>query len=489
MKGIMVQGTASNVGKSLVVTAICRWLTNQGYRVAPFKSQNMSNNSYVTEAGTEIGRAQGVQAEACKTIALPEMNPILLKPKNDQTSEVICLGKSVESCSGKEYRTYFYEAGKKVIEESLAQLEKHFDFIVIEGAGSPVEVNLNDRELVNMAVADIADMPVILVADIDRGGVFASIVGTLQLLPEADRRRVKGIIINKFRGDPELFNDGVDWLERYTGIPVLGVLPYTDHEIEAEDSLSIRENKVSSAANPLDIAVVVFPYLSNFTDVDPFYQEEDVSIRYVSRKEELGRPDAVILPGTRSTVDDLEEIRNRGIEEKLLAYIREGGTVAGICGGYQVLTEQFIEGDKVMSGMGIFPITTIFQEAKKTRRIKGTVHSRSGFPSSKVEGYEIHHGDMKSEKGDLIPLFYLENEEEGAVLDGGRIIGTHLHHVFHNEQFRKEWLNRIRIKKDLPIPAAALPKKDPYDQLAEMFESEVDTDTIFSLVNNEEFPK
>ncbi|ARI78558.1 cobyric acid synthase [Halobacillus mangrovi] len=484
MKGIMIQGTASNVGKSLVVTAICRWLTNKGYCVAPFKSQNMSNNSYVTEFGTEIGRAQGVQAEACKTIAVPEMNPILLKPKNDQTSEVICLGKSIEAFSGSGYRTHFYETGKQAIAESLALLEKQFDFTIIEGAGSPVEVNLNDRELVNMAVADIADVPVLLVADIDRGGVFASIVGTLELLPDFHRKRVKGILINKFRGDPELFIDGVDWLEKYTGIPVLGVLPYTAHEIEAEDSLSIRADKVSSAANALDIAVVVFPYLSNFTDVDPFYQEEDVSIRYVYRKEELGAPDAVILPGTRSTIEDLEEIRNRGIEEKLLTYIRKGGTIAGVCGGYQVLTEQLIEGDKVISGMGIFPITTIFQKVKKTYRIKGVVHSKSGFPSSKVEGYEIHLGDMKRGKENLIPLFSLNNGEEGTVLDEGRIIGTHLHHVFHNEQFRTAWLNRLRVKKDIPIPTARLSKKDPYDQLAEMFESEVDTSALLNLIDD-----
>ncbi|MGI8314639.1 cobyric acid synthase [Halobacillus mangrovi] len=483
MKGLMIQGTASNVGKSLVVTAICRWLRNQGYHVAPFKSQNMSNNSYVTEAGTEIGRAQGVQAEACKAIALPEMNPILLKPKNDRTSEIICLGKSIESLSGAGYRTHFYETGKKAIIESLALLETRFDYTIIEGAGSPVEVNLNDRELVNMAVADMADVPVLLVADIDRGGVFASVVGTLKLLPEAHRKRVKGILINKFRGDPELFTDGVDWLEDYTGIPVLGVLPYTAHEIEAEDSLAIREDKVSSVDNALDIAVIVFPYLSNFTDVDPFYQEEDVSIRYVYRKEELGTPDAVILPGTRSTIEDLEEIRNRGIEDGLLDYIHKGGTVAGVCGGYQVLTNQLIEGDKVIRGMGVFPVTTLFHEVKTTQRTKGVVYSRSGFQSSVVEGYEIHLGEMREEKK-LIPLFLLENGEEGAVFDGGRIIGTHLHHVFHNKDFRTEWLNRLRLRRGLSKPGAALLRKDPYDQLAEWLESEVDTDALLNLINN-----
>ncbi|WP_281658136.1 cobyric acid synthase [Halobacillus sp. Cin3] len=485
MKGLMIQGTASNVGKSFIVTAICRWLSNQGYRAAPFKSQNMSNNSYVTDWGTEIGRAQGVQAEACRTPALPEMNPILLKPRNDQHAEVICLGKSVKTLSGSDYRAGFYEEGLQAIKQSLDKLNNSFDYIVIEGAGSPVEVNLNDRELVNMAVADLADVPVLLAADIDRGGVFASIVGTLELLPPHHRDRIKGIIINKFRGDPALFEDGRKWLEVYTGLPILGVLPHVEHHIEAEDSLSLRPPKASTVPKSLDLAVIVFPYVSNFTDVDPFYREKDVSIRYVYKKEEFGCPDAVLLPGTRSTIEDLKALRSKGLAEALTSYIHRGGTAAGICGGYQMLTRQLTDQHGSHEGLSILPMRSVFHTDKQTRKVHGEVHSSSGFGLQSVEGYEIHLGEVTAED-EVSALFSFNGHEEGAVWNDGKVIGTHLHHVFHNDGFRTDWLNRLRNAKQLPVRPEADQDGDPYDKVAEEFAAEVDTDALLRLLNGEE---
>ncbi|MFC0522736.1 cobyric acid synthase [Pontibacillus salicampi] len=488
MKGVMIQGTSSNVGKSIVVTALCRWLSNHGYKVTPFKSQNMSNNSYVTRAGTEIGRAQGVQAEASRTTAIPEMNPILLKPRNDQRAEVICLGESIHTYSGMEYRDAFYDKGKASILHSLQQLEKQFDYIIIEGAGSPVEVNLNDKELVNMSIAEMADVPVILVADIDRGGVFASIVGTLQLLSEHQRKRVKGIIINKFRGDRQLFEDGVEWIENYTGIKVLGIMPHVDHHIEAEDSLSLREKRTTPHKTKIDLAVVALPYLSNFTDIDPFYLEADVDIRYVYRQEDLGSPDALIIPGTRSTMEDLQQLRSSGLEQAIMNYIQQGGTIAGICGGYQMLSTTLVEEEKVMDGIGILPMTTYFHRKKVTRRVEGNLHPKSGFGTYSIEGFEIHLGDSKWDHWEhgFPPLFQINEKKEGVVVDNGRIIGTHLHHCFHNDTFRTSWLNRIRGENGFPIREYTVRKKDPYDEMAHIFAAHMNMNELWDIINQRE---
>ena len=341
MKGVMIQGTASDVGKSLIVTALCRMFANEGVKVVPFKSQNMSNNSYVTKDGKEIGRAQGIQAEAAKIEADVWMNPILLKPRSNQDAEIVFLGRALKTLSGRRYRETFYEKGLDVIRESLEQLEKQYELVVIEGAGSPVEINLKDRELVNMKVAELADVPVVLVADIDRGGVFASIVGTLELLDPQERQRVVGVIINKFRGDISLFEDGIQWLEKKTGIPVLGVLPYVEnHMIDAEDSLSLNNQFSNKKKGNLDIAVIHLPFISNYTDIEPFLYEEDVSIRWVKHASEFGNPDAVIIPGTKSTLHDLNTLRDSGLDLLISSHIEKGGYVVGICGGYQILCEE-----------------------------------------------------------------------------------------------------------------------------------------------------
>jgi adenosylcobyric acid synthase len=470
MNGIMIQGTASDVGKSLIVTAFCRLLANEGYAVAPFKSQNMSNNSYVTIEGKEIGRAQGAQAEAARTEASVWMNPILLKPRSDQHAEVIQFGTSYRTLSGKDYRQSYYEMGLESIALALDHLAKTYDVLVMEGAGSPVEVNLKDRELVNMKVAEMADVPVLLVADIDRGGVFASIVGTLELLEKEERARVKGILINKFRGDPALFRDGITWLEERTGIPIVGVLPYVNHRVEGEDSLSLTDRFLHKKGT-IEIAVIQLPFLSNYSDIEPF-NEEDVTVRWVQDPRELGEPDAIILPGTKSTISDLQWMKDKGFEDTLKSYVESGGNVVGICGGYQMLTDKLIDehgsdtghAGMEISGLGLISAKTTFHEVKTTIRVSG-VHAETGSP---IEGYEIHLGETLFDQP-ATPFLKIGDRAEGYYGEGGRVIGTYLHHLFHNDEWRTVWLNGLRVKKGLPeqkqINRKQL-KEKTYDDLA-----------------------
>ncbi|WP_338450772.1 cobyric acid synthase [Niallia oryzisoli] len=491
MKGFMIQGTGSDVGKSLIVTALCRMFANEGVKVAPFKSQNMSNNSYVTADGLEIGRAQGIQAEAAKTEASVWMNPILLKPRSDRSSEVVLLGKALKTLSGKGYRETFYEKGVEVIQRSLHELSKEYDFLILEGAGSPVEMNLKDRELVNMKVAAMADLPVFLAADIDRGGVFASIVGTLELFSPEERQRVKGILINKFRGDFSLFHDGVTFLEERTGIPVLGVLPYiNNHMIDREDSLSINEFRSLKKAGELEIAVIQLPYASNISDIEPFLHEEDVALRFVRDASEFGKPDAVIIPGTKSTIRDLQSLRQAGLADKIVSFAKEGGFVTGICGGYQILGKTLIDVEGTDTGeagfkedgLGLIDAVTYFQKEKKTIRAAGTYHPQTGIGEEPLEGYEIHLGDTVIADTEKRPLFLFDAErEEGYYGNGGRIIGTYLHHLFHNDGWRNIWLNRIRDNLNIPqrprVDVGSL-KEERYERLAEDMKKYIDMEQI-----------
>jgi adenosylcobyric acid synthase len=459
MKGVMIQGTASDVGKSLIVTALCRMFANDGVKVVPFKSQNMSNNSYVTKDGKEIGRAQGIQAEAAKIEATVWMNPILLKPRSNQDSEIVYLGKSLKTLSGRGYRDSFYEKGLDVIKKSLEHLSSEYELVVIEGAGSPVEINLKDRELVNMKVAELADVPVILVADIDRGGVFASIVGTLELLEPDERQRVAGIIINKFRGDISLFEDGIHWLEKKTGIPVLGVLPYVEnHMIDGEDSLSLNNQFSSRKKGNLDIAVIHLPFVSNYSDLEPFLYDEDVSIRWVKQFSDFGNPDAVIIPGTKSTINDLNTLRDRQLDILIQKHIEQGGYVVGICGGYQILGEEIIDemgsdtgiANKSVAGLGWIPARTTFYDEKETVRAAGVYHENTGLiTNGKLEGYEIHLGKTVLHQQGCSFLVLENGKEEGYYGKNGQIIGTYLHHLFHNDEWRNYWLNMIRKSKGL----------------------------------------
>jgi adenosylcobyric acid synthase len=495
MKGLMILGTASDVGKSLITTAICRLFANEGIKVAPFKSQNMSNNSYVTLDGNEIGRAQGIQAEAAKTEASVYMNPILLKPKSELQSEVVLLGKVLNTISGKSYRNTFYEKGLAVIKDSLSILSESYEVIVMEGAGSPVEINLKEKELVNMKVAEIAEVPAILVADIDRGGVFASIVGTLELLSPKERKRIKGIIINKFRGDQTLFDDGVSWIEERTGIPVLGVIPYMDHMIEGEDSLSIAERFSANGKGRIDIAVVKVPFVSNYSDLEPFLYEEDVSIRWIEKTEDFGNPDALIIPGTKSTIFDLQFLMEKGLVEVIRSYVHEGGMIVGICGGYQMLCEELVdpvgvdtgEANWAVQGLGVIPARTIFQQEKTTVRVEGKLNPLISGKEIYLEGYEIHLGVTEFLASEDITPFFIQKDgnADGYYQNNGQIIGTYLHHLFHNDGFRNYWLDKIRKRKGLPsresISLHSL-KDKRYDDLAELVKENLDWEQIKRVV-------
>lgn len=496
MKGVMIQGTSSDVGKSLIVTALCRILANEGVLVAPFKSQNMSNNSYVTKDGKEIGRAQGIQAEAAKVEPTVWMNPILLKPRSNQDSEIVYLGKAIKTLSGIGYRETFYEQGLEVIGKSLIELEKQFEVIVIEGAGSPVEINLKDRELVNMKVAELADVPVVLVADIDRGGVFASIVGTLELLEPEERQRVAGIIINKFRGDFTLFETGVQWIEEKTGIPVIGVLPYIEtHMIDGEDSLSLENQFSARKKGNIDIAVIHLPFISNYSDFEPFLYEEDVSLRWVKNKTEFGNPDAVIIPGTKSTINDLNSLKDKQLDELIKEHVKKGGYIVGICGGYQILGEELLDEagsdtgirNKLVKGLGCIPGQTIFYGEKETKRVTGEFHKDTGMQvKEKLEGYEIHLGKTIIKENGYAFLTLDDGKEEGYFSNNGQMIGTYLHHLFHNDAWRNQWLNLIRKSKGFPSqePIYISKYKDKrYDELAKQVKGCLKWDLLNNMIN------
>ncbi|WP_338781567.1 cobyric acid synthase [Metabacillus sp. FJAT-52054] len=491
MKGIMLQGTSSDAGKSLLTAALCRIFFNKGLNTAPFKSQNMSNNSYVTADGMEIGRAQGVQAEAAGQEATVYMNPILLKPSSDMQAEVVLFGKRDCVLSGMAYRTDYYQKGLQAIRTSLDELSKRHSYIIAEGAGSPAEVNLNDRELVNMKVAELAELPVILVADIERGGVFASIVGTLALLSPDDRNRVKGLIINKFRGDLELFQDGADWLEEQTGLPVLGIIPFLHgHMIEGEDSLSIASIFPEKTVYSVDIAVVHLPSISNYTDFEPFLYEKDVRIRFVAKASDFGNPDAVILPGTKSTLADLKTIQDNGLGESIKAHADAGKAVLGICGGYQMLGEKLADpygtdtgkqGESAV-GLRLLPVSTEFGMIKETTRRKGFTAENCGLGRIPVDGYEIHMGVTKSES--IYPFLEFPGGNGDAGTVSGSIIGTYMHHLFYNDSFRTAWLNRLRKAKGLK-PATELNleavKDLRYNLLAEQVEKHLDMEKLMCM--------
>ncbi|HEY3331532.1 MAG TPA: cobyric acid synthase [Capsulimonadaceae bacterium] len=493
LPGLMIQGTCSDAGKSFIVTGLCRLFSDMGYRVAPFKSQNMSNNSYVTPDCKEIGRAQGAQAEAARAIPSVYMNPILLKPMMDTRSEVVLLGEVFRPMDGWEYhRGFTMEKGLQVITTALDHLATQYDTLVIEGAGSPAEVNLNDREIVNMRVARLARVPVILIADIDRGGSFASLVGTLELVGEY-RRYIKGVIFNKFRGDISLLQDGLDWFEEYTGIPVIGVMPYLDDVlIETEDAQSPQRLAKRSGLELLDIAVIALRRVSNNTDVEPFIHELDVNVRIVRNAGEFGNPDAVIIPGTKSTLGDLEYLRTSGLDNALADYAGGGGIIFGICGGYQILGKSIddpfgVDGssDRSSLGLGLLPIATTFEQDKSVKQGTGRTVG-SPFGGISVKGYEIHLGctvvvPNAAEK----PFIDLGSHSDGYVLGDGQIIGTYVHGIFDNDSFRSAWLNRVRERASFPIRApvnTSAVKEKSFDRLAQACRDNLDIEKLLELM-------
>ncbi len=487
MKAIMIVGTTSHAGKSMMVTAICRILHRRRVRVAPFKGQNMALNSYVSPAGSEMGYAQAVQAWAAGITPSVTMNPILLKPQGNMTSQVILKGRPVGVVQASDYYEQYFDRGWQTITECLEYLTQEFDVLVCEGAGSPAEINLKHRDLTNMRVAKYLNAKTLLVVDIDRGGAFAHVVGTLQLLDPEERALIKGIIINKFRGQRSLLEPGIKWLEEYTGIPVLAVIPWIDSPFPAEDSLSLFERRTSSSQTELTIAIIRFPRIANFTDFDPLDSESSVKIKYVAPSESLGHPDAVILPGSKTTIADLQVLKQSGMANQIKNYVAAGGQVMGICGGYQMLGKMVsdpygLEGQQGdYEGLGLLPIKTIISGQKTSRqRLVSSHYPQEGLP---VEGYEIHQGRTQIlDSNDVSPLF--NDPNLGFVNHQKSIWGHYLHGVFDNSPWRRTWLNHLRKPRGLnPLPTGIANYREQreilFDVLADTVESYLDLKSIF----------
>lgn len=463
-KALAILGTASDVGKSLVAAGLGRLLYKKGIKVAPFKSQNMSLNSFVTVEGGEMGRAQVLQAQACGLTPHVDMNPILLKPEADNRSQVVVQGKVWGTHDAKGYfgcRPDLF----RFVQESYAKLVSQFEVILIEGAGSAAEVNLRDRDLVNWPVVEMADADVILVADIDRGGVFAQILGTLDLLEAHERQRVVGVIVNKFRGDQRLFDDGVQILEKRAGVPVLGVLPFLRHlELDQEDSVTLDHQNVKPfSAKTVNIAVVLLPHMSNFTDFNAIAAEEDVALHFIKHPEDLDRADVVILPGTKNTIADLQYLSERGFRATLQSLGKENTKeMVGICGGFQMLGKGVAdphgmeEGGEI-PGFGLLDMVSELLPNKRTLQVTAHPEFLSGTSECHVRGYEIHMGI--THRFSSSPCFTIEKRKaeaqsesssDGAISTSGLVWGTYIHGVFDEPGFRRAWLNRIRQRKGWP---------------------------------------
>lgn len=488
MKAIMVVGTTSHAGKSLLVAALCRILSRNGWRVAPFKGQNMALNSYVTANGGEIGYAQALQAWAAGISPLVEMNPILLKPQGDMTSQVIIKGRAVANVKASQYYEQFFEPGWQAIQESLEFLSQEFDLLICEGAGSPAEINLKHRDLTNMRVAKYLNAKTLLVVDIDRGGAFAHIVGTLELLEPEERALIKGIVINKFRGQRSILQPGITWLEERTNIPVAGVIPWIDEVFPAEDSLSLLERNYNKAKTDINISVIRLPRISNFTDFDPLESEASVTVKYISPKDSLGYPDAVIIPGSKTTISDLIVLRESGMAEAIQNYIAAGGTVMGICGGFQMLGQVLIDADGLegdigqCDGLGLLPLKTLIGPTKIARQRTATSnYPQIGLP---VSGYEIHQGRTHLLKTDIAqPLF--DDPNLGFVNHAQSVWGTYLHGIFDNGAWRRSWLNHLRQQRGLQALPTGIPnyreqREILLDALADTIESHLDLREVLS---------
>lgn len=504
-RALAILGTGSDVGKSLVTAGLCRLLHRAGVGVAPFKAQNMSLNSFVTMDGGEMGRAQVLQAQACGLDPHVDMNPILLKPEADAKSQVIVQGKVWRTQNARDYfarKSQLFE----FVKASYDRLSKQYDVMVIEGAGSAAEMNLRDRDIVNWPVVEMADASVVLVADIDRGGVFAQVIGTMDLLNPEERQRVIGVVINKFRGDLTLFEDGVTIIEERTGVPVLGVLPYLRNlELDQEDSVDIdRFRKTAFEADSVNIAVVLLPHMSNFTDFNQLAAEPDVALRYVASPQELHGADAIVLPGSKTTIADLDYLRKAGFEERLMAHVQRGSEVMGVCGGFQMLGKeitdpQHVETGGSSKGLGLLEVETELLAYKKTVQVRARSLLESWGHECLVEGYEIHMGATRGAKS--IPSCFriltdqaqrsAENQEarvDGAMSLDGRIWGTYIHGIFDQPEFRRQWLNRVRIRKGLaPLKleiseVVSRRMSKALDRWADHLEAHLDVGLIFSAL-------
>ena len=484
-KSIMIQGTMSNAGKSLLCAGLCRIFRQDGYRVAPFKSQNMALNSFITADGGEMGRAQVVQAEAAGIPPDVRMNPILLKPTTDVGSQVIVNGKVLGNIRAKDYYKRKLEFVPDIM-EAYRSLEEEFDVIVLEGAGSPAEINLKQDDIVNMGMAKLADAPVLLVGDIDRGGVFAQLYGTVALLEPDERARIKGTIVNKFRGDVSILEPGIKQLEDLCGVPVAGVVPYLHVDIDDEDSLTERFH-TSSQRKLIDVAVIRLPRISNFTDFSPFERYENVSLRYVGKTEDLKDPDLILLPGTKSTIADLLWLRQSGLEASILKAASNGVPVFGICGGFQMLGKRIADPNGVeaagvteIAGMGLLDTETVFYGEKVQTQTKGVLSGISGIfrglNGLEYEGYEIHIG---------------RGGEKGApVVDKGSVYGSYVHGIFDKGGICDEILRALCDRRGVDFAAlgsfdANEYKERQYDLLADGVRSGLNMDFVYKVLNRE----
>ena len=483
-KYIMFQGTSSHVGKSILTTALCRIFYRQGLKVAPFKAQNMALNSFVTKDGLEMGRAQVAQAEAAMLDPIVDMNPVLLKPTGNSTSQVIINGKAIGNMSAKEYHQGYSLKAFDAVKSALDRLDKNFDLIVIEGAGSPAEVNLKANDIVNMRVAKYLNAPVILVADIDRGGSLAALVGTLELLDADERDLVKGLVINKFRGDINLFTPAIDFLENKTNKPVLGVIPYIDKlGIDDEDSVSLDDKQNNSNDSDLNIAIVRTPKISNFTDFDSLAGEVDVNLFYATNVDDLNAADLIILPGSKNTSEDLIYLRNNNFVNKIKSLADNGVAVIGICGGFQMLGEKIFDplhtesNNDFVEGFDLLPLTTTFATEKFTKQVtideinfdflNIKIHSKN------LDGYEIHSG--------------VTNLGDKKIIADKNIFGTYIHGIFDNDDFRRQILNAIRQQKNLPAIKntrnVRAEKQRNYERLAKIVSDNLNMELLKSFLN------
>ncbi|MEG2295170.1 MAG: cobyric acid synthase [Oscillospiraceae bacterium] len=480
-KSIMIQGTTSSAGQSLITAGLCRIFKQDGYRVAPFKSQNMSLNSYITKEGLEMGRAQVMQAEACGIVPDVRMNPILLKPTSDQGSQVILSGTVMANMTAKEYFSCKTQLIPQIT-KSYESLCEEYDIIVIEGAGSPAEINLKQQDIVNMGMARIANAPVLIVGDIDRGGVFAALAGTMLLLEEDEKKRVKGTIINKFRGDLSILQSGLATLESITNVPVLGVVPYLQIEIDDEDSLTDRFALTKANAH-IDIVVIHLPHISNFTDFNPLSYLDGVSIRYVRTVQEFKNPDFVILPGTKNTMEDLLWLRQCGLETTILKYAATNKPLMGICGGYQMLGQRMSDPHNVehggnMMGLGLLPYDTIFEKEKTCTQNKSNLSVVDGIfkalSNAPYEGYEIHMG---------------LTDTTDNIVHSGNVYGTYIHGFFDKESIIKVIVRALFEEKGLDFSNTQSFdleqfKQTQYDLLADCLRQSLDMQAIYKLLED-----
>lgn len=489
----MFAGTGSDVGKSIIAAAFCRIFKQDGYCPAPFKAQNMALNSYATPEGLEIGRAQAVQAEAAGVPCHTDMNPLLLKPQSDHTSQVVLHGKPIGNRPAYDYfRKEGREELRKEVYAAFDRLSARYNPVVMEGAGSLAEINLRETDLVNMPMAIHAGADVILVGDIDRGGVFASVYGSLMLLTPEERKHVKGILINKFRGDIRLFEPGIKMLEELCGIPVLGVVPYyKDIHIEEEDSVSLAMKSVHAMQGKVNVAVVLLRHLSNFTDFNVLERDPRVHLFYTNNVDELEKADIILLPGSKSTLDDLYELRRNGVAGAIVRARRRGATIMGICGGYQMMGQQIldpehVEGDlEALPGLGLLPMVTRMSGEKVTRQIKFTL---SGSSSDRMDGYEIHMGVTTPVEGETVcPL----NRLEDGSMDGCRVdekcMGTYIHGILDNASFIDFLLKPYahQLTEEAETFNYQTYKEQQYDKLADHVRAHVNIPLVYQILTED----